>query len=85
MATLNVAIGEPESAILARAAMAGRPGYLDTVTALLETAADVAEHCDVTNKRERDAALHTLADIARLCAVTIRQAQAYVRTREVSQ
>ena len=81
MAGLLITRGAAEAAILAEAYLMGRPGYLDSVKALLETAADVADGVDLNDPTGRAAntARHTLGIIGSDIMETVRQARVYVR------
>jgi hypothetical protein len=71
---LLVTLGAAERDALDRARDAGRPGYWDSVNALLETAADVAGAQGV----ELASVRHTLGEIASDILATVRQARAYL-------
>jgi hypothetical protein len=70
---LTVTIGAPELDALNWAAHNGRPGYLESVHALIETAADIAEHSRFDRK--------TLNEVAADIAETIRAAHRFNQTK----
>lgn len=84
MASLLITLGDAEAAVLAKAYFMGRPGYLRSVDALLETAADVAQDANGTSPAAMLAARNTLAAIADDVHMTIKQAMLYVAKREAS-
>jgi hypothetical protein len=71
---LLVTLGDYERNTLDRAKAAGRPGYWDAVTAMLDTAADVIDEAGSV-----DEARHILGIIAADILETVRQARVYVR------
>lgn len=86
MASLLITLGDAEAAILAKAYLTGRPGYLDSVKALMETAADVADDLNVTQPAKVAIARNTLGAIAVDIMETVRQARVYVaKAREAAQ
>lgn len=76
---LLVTLGAAERAALDRAREAGRPGYWDSVNALLETAADIAgaQGIEIASVR------NTLTEIASDILKTCKQASAYARHQGV--
>lgn len=79
MANLLITLGDAESAVLAKAYLMGRPGYLDSVKELLEVAADVSEHVDASRPAAVKVARATLAQIADDVRETIQSCARYVR------
>lgn len=72
---LLVTLGAPERAALDRARDAGRPGYWDSVNALLETAADIAGAQGVEIASVRNTLTEIASDILKTC----KQASVYAR------
>ena len=85
MASLLITLGDAEAATLAKAYLAGRPGYLRSVDALLETAADVADDTDATCPSSVAATRATLQQIGADVAECVRQAAHYLKPRGASQ
>lgn len=79
MASLLITLGDAEAAILAKAYLMGRPGYLDSVKALMETATDVADDLGSPTPAKVANARHTLGAIGGDIVETVRQARVYVR------
>lgn len=84
MASLVITLGDAEAATLAKAYLMGRPGYLRSVDALLETAADVADDTDATRPSAVEATRATLQQVALDVAECVRQADRYLKAREAS-
>ncbi|MFY7951242.1 MAG: hypothetical protein ACOVT5_01930 [Armatimonadaceae bacterium] len=85
MAALLITLGDDEAAILAKAYLAGRPGYLDSVKALMETAADVAADLGSPTPAKVASARNLLGSIGGDIMETVRQARVYVaKAREAS-
>ena len=85
MAGLLITIGDAEAAILAKAYLMGRPGYLDSVKALMETASDVAADLGSPTPAKVANARNLLGIVAGDIMETVRQARVYVaKAREAS-